>query len=836
MTVPAAGHADLHHPIDRFLAAGQRQVGVTANLLVDRRRLLQRLSDTLIGLPPALQDIDAFVADSSPNAIDRCVDRLLASPHYGVRWGRHWLDVARFAESHGYEHDYDRPTAYHYRDFVIQSFNSDQPFDEFARWQIAGDRLAPDNRFAWMATGFLAAGPHSTQITRREVERQRYDELDDMVSTIGLAFLGLNVDCARCHDHPYDPIPQGDFYRLAAFFTKTVRSDVPLDFDPEGYRRAHASFLKEHARLNSDVVKYESHGLRSAYREWLQRATPEEWRTTWHLPEDVTVTSQGEPKWTANGDGSWTIESPSRDKDRYEITLRSCERVTAVRVEMLTDSKMTHGGPGRAPDGTFLLSGVTLLRDRREAALVQVPLAKAHATFEQVDAGVAGVLDDNAETAWGIDPQLGRNHAIVLHLAEPVKLQPGEQLRVLLDFATRPHATAGRLRVAITSAPDPAIEIDTAPISEAVARALEKEPSTLNDTEWLALARWFGPRDAEWRRLDALRQEHATTAPQPRMSSVLVATEGHPAIRLHTQAKEEFLPETNYLQRGDSARPVGVAVPAVLQLFPTDDESRQDRAGLARWLTDVDHGAGALLARVVVNRLWQHHFGTGLVATPDDFGSRGERPSHPELLDWLAAELIRQEWRLKPIQRMLVTSAAFQRSSFPTAEGQQRDPENRTLWRWSPRRRDAEVLRDAQLFVSGELDDRLDGPSEREPDHRRRSVFTCVKRSAPEAWLAGFDGPDGCRVVGSRARTTSSRQALALLNGTTTRTAAERLAALYKAEPDAINTLFQHVLQRSPTPIERSRVMRFLEDHRGPDGWVDLCQTMMCLDEFVFLD
>ncbi len=835
VSVPCGDDPAGAHPIDRFLAEAQRRDGLATNGAVDRRILLRRLHFDLIGLPPSPDDVAAFCSDDSPDAVERCVDRLLASPHYGVRWGRHWLDIARFAESHGFEHDYDRLTAYHYRDFVVHAWNADQPFDEFVRWQIAGDRLAPENRHAWMATGFLAAGPHSTQITKREIERQRYDELDDMVSTIGTALLGLNIGCARCHDHPYDPIPQGDFYRFAAFFTRTVRSDVEFDFDPAGYRAAQAAFVKAHSPFDAVIAQYEATGLRSAYQEWRRRATPEQLQATWLLPDKTAIASRGASQWTSQRDGSWVIASAPLGTDRYEITLRpNAAKVTALRLEALTHGSMTHGGPGRAADGTFLLSRVQLEHIRPEAAVTPLAIRKAEATFEQVGAEVAGVLDDRDATAWGIDPQLGRPHTAVFHLAHPVEIRRDEELRLVLEFVTQPQAALGRLRVSFSAEAHPPLHAESPPIPENVARARQRDPATFKDADWSAVTRWFASQDPEWLRLDTVRQEHAAMAPQPTLRTVLVATEGRPAIRLHTQATEEFLPETQYLHRGDPLRPLGVAVPNVLQLFPpAEGRTPTDRPGLARWMTDVEHGAGALLARVIVNRLWQHHFGTGLVGTPDDFGVRGEPPTHPDLLEWLAGELIRHDWHIKPLQRLMVTSAAFRRSSFHTAEAMEKDPDNRTLWRWLPRRLDAEALRDTQLSVSELLDDRFDGPSEREALHHRRSSYTFTKRSAPDEWLTNFDAPDGCRVEGRRPRTTSPKQALMLFNSELTRAAAEHLAVKCLQQADPIEALFQQVLQRSPTPAERRR--RLLLDDTAVT-WVDICQVMLCLDECVFLD
>ncbi len=245
---PAVKNAGaLQNPIDNFVLDRLEAKGLTINKPADKQHLIRRAYFDLVGLPPPPDAVAQFMADTSPDAWSRLLDRLLASPQYGERWARHWLDISRFAESHGFEHDSDRPTAYHFRDFVIEALNRDLPFETFVKWQIAGDEYEPDNLLALKATGFLAAGVHSTQITKNEVEKHRYDELDDMLSTTGSAMLGLSIGCARCHDHKFDPIPQRDYYRLLSTFTTTVRSEVDLDLDPAGNKRAKAAFDAEHA-------------------------------------------------------------------------------------------------------------------------------------------------------------------------------------------------------------------------------------------------------------------------------------------------------------------------------------------------------------------------------------------------------------------------------------------------------------------------------------------------------------------------------------------------------------------------------------------------------------
>jgi hypothetical protein len=255
-------------PIDRFIRAKQEQVGLTPNGPAERRMLIRRAYFDLIGLPPTPEQVEAFLNDQSPEAWDKVIDSLLNSPHYGERWGRHWLDLVRFGESHGFEHDYDRPTAYHFRDFVIRALNDGLPFDTFVKWHLAGDEIAPENPLAWMATGYLAAGVHSTQITKNEVERHRYDEMDDMLATTGTAMLGLTIGCCRCHDHKYDAFPQADYYRLLSTFTTTIRSEHDLNLDPEGYRKAKAEFDAKHRPLAEALAKFEKEQLSGRFAAW----------------------------------------------------------------------------------------------------------------------------------------------------------------------------------------------------------------------------------------------------------------------------------------------------------------------------------------------------------------------------------------------------------------------------------------------------------------------------------------------------------------------------------------------------------------------------------------
>jgi hypothetical protein len=846
------------HPIDVFLRQEQLARGLTPTPPTDRRTWLRRVTRDLWGLPPTAAEVASFVADPSPLAEAQAIDRLLADPRYGERYARHWLDLARFAESHGFEHDYDRPTAYHYRDYVVRALNENQPFDEFVRWQIAGDELSPDDRWAHMATGFLAAGVHSTQITKNEVERHRYDELDDIVSTIGTAFLGLSVGCARCHDHKYDPIPQADYYRLVAAFTETVRSEVELDFDPTGYAADRARFELEHQPYVAAVETYEREQLPGRLRAWRDSEAFRTLHPRWFLPREQAWTSQGGAKFVPQPDASFLVTGPRADHDIYTLRLRTdLPRIAAVRVEALSDVSLKNGGPGRADNGNFALSRLTLRpvdpaesTTNREA----VRLTNPRATFEQLGLPIAASLDDNPNSAWAVDPQFGRPHAAGFDLATPIETPTGQSTKLELELRFECNVGHAMGRVRVSLATEPGLPPDNEPgFDERVWAILTRPIETWSSEEAALVETWYRPHDPAWVRLDEARQAHAAMAPKPRTQKVLVATEGLPAVTLHTQAAKEYLDVTHFLKRGDPDHKAGVAAPGVLQVVsatagelaawrPTEragSRTPQQRRALAAWLTDVERGAGALLARVAVNRAWQHHFGTGLVATSSDFGRRGEPPTHPELLDWLAFEFVRGGWDVKRLHRLIVTSAAYRQSAATEPATLAADPENRWWARWQPRRLEGEAIRDALLSVSGLLDERLEGPGTLDPQQRRRSLYFTVKRSQLIPMLTVFDGPDGTTPVPVRPRTTVAPQALWLLNDPTVQAAAQRLATEIPRGDNLtqdLERLFQAVLQRGSTDGETEALRETLHATNDPETWRAVVQMVLVLNETLMLE
>ena len=857
------------NPIDQFLLAALEAKGIAPNGAVERRVWLRRATFDLTGLPPTPEEISDFESDSSPRAFENVLDRLLASPNYGERWARHWLDLARFGESHGYEQDYDRPTAYHFRDFVIEALNQDMPYDRFTRWQIAGDEYAPENPLAMKATGFLAAGTHATQITANQAEKERYDELDDMGATIGAAFLGLSVGCARCHDHKFDPIPQRDYYRFIATFTKTVRSELDLDLDPAGTKKARDEFDRTHAPLVAELARFERDVAPGRLDAWLASGasfpTP-----VWHRLEHLEIQSAGGASFAPRGDGSYLASGPNAEHDTYTITaLAPLAGVTAIKLEALADPSFVKGGPGRAENGNFALSDfrVQVANPSDGQSPVTVKLVRPRATFEQANLPIAAAIDEDPGSAWAVDPQFGQNQACVFEFETPAGNAAGATFTFTLKFDVNQGHSIGRPRISLcTQAGPPDIDGESLPLSLVVdaAAALAKPAGERTEADRAKLLARFRSLDEEWRARERAVHEHAQLEPKPNLTKVLVSSEGTPAVRLHTQGPD-FYEETFYLKRGDLRQKVSQAAPGFLQILtqapegdlhwpanpPAGARTSFHRKALADWITDERFGAGRLLARVIVNRLWEHHFGRGIVATPSDFGAQGERPTHPELLDWLAIQLIQEGWRLKPIHKLMMSSAAYAQSAEYDAPRAAIDPDNRLFWRRPWRRLEAEAIRDAMLAVSGDLDSTRFGPGTLDENHRRRSIYFTIKRSQLVPLMMLFDAPDSLQGIGLRPSTTIAPQALALMNDPQVRgyarSFARRLAPrLVESPENALRQAYEIALGRPPLPDEISDSMAFWEsqtasyresrgDAAGEAALADFLQALFGLNEFLYV-
>ena len=868
-----------HNGIDNFILNALEAHALAPNPEADRRTLIRRAYFDLLGMPPSPAAVAEFLQDEKPDAYDRLLDGLLASPQYGERWARHWLDVARFAESHGYEQDYDRPYAYHYRDFVIKALNQDLPYDEFVRWQLAGDEIDPRNPMAMAATGFLGAGTHATQITASQVEKERYDELDDMARTTSLAFLGLTVGCARCHDHKYDPIPAADYYRLASTFTTTVRADLDIDLDPQGYEKARKAFHEEHWPLQVALSAHEE-TLRERFPEWLKTDAATDPGPDWVTLNFDSTKSENEGNFFQREDASYFVSGRHGNHDAYTLQgAAPVTRITALRIEALRDPQLINGGPGRSDKGSFALSGVELKvlpAGEGEARTATFTTARASYTEEGTDP--AGLLDTDNKTGWAVDGGTRKNHHLVLELEAPLEIAEGERLELVLPFRMRNVHTLGRFRVAVSQKAEAERTGGTLGgqrVLERLAqlRQASSDPSVPSDQSdqsdqtdrtdhRAALFSYYRQLDEKWRALHARVEAHAEEAPLPKLARMMVTSEGVPAIRTHTQGGD-FLEHTHFLDRGDPNRKGEIATQGFVQALmrapethwqidaPEDSPVSFKRYALAQWITDYDKGAGFLLARVAVNRLWQYHFGTGIVATSSDFGLQGAWPSHPELLDYLAAQLIANDWRLKPIHKLIMTSATYRQSAAWDEAKAEANFTNSLLWRYPSRRLEAESIRDSMLAVSGALDPALYGPGTLDPAHTRRSLYFMVKRSKLIPMMMLFDAPDTTQSLDRRATTTIAPQALLMMNNEQVRKWAEafasRLQEAGEAAPDAlIERAYQTALGRDPDATELTAASTFLAEQTTSYeragqanstalALTDFCQVLMGLNEFVYV-
>ncbi len=835
-----------------------------------KRVLIRRAYLDLLGVPPTPSEVADFEHDTAADAWPRLIERLLERPQYGERWARHWLDVARFAESAGFEHDYDRPGAWAFRDFVIKAFNSDMPYDQFVRWQLAGDEFAPDDPLALSATGFLGAGVFPTQITANEVERTRYDALDDMLSTTGSALLGLTIGCARCHDHKFDPIPAYDYYRLLSTFTTTVRSNIDVDLDPVRARELYQQWENEHAPLMASLGQIES-SLESSFDAWLKAGGDDKPPANWTILTAADFKAKSGAKLQRQDDGSYLASGTNAAQDEYTFTVTTSLRaLTGLRLEALADASLPKRGPGRAPNGNFGLSRIRVSTAPSNGGSVSdIAIRKAEADFEQNKASlsVAASLDEQPNTGWAIDPQVGKNHAAVFTFAEPIDLPEGTKLIVTLEFRVNNQHSIGRPRLSVMSGAVPSLKADVIPQQVATLLQRIKSPkgvAQLKVDERRTLFTYWLERDAQWRAQHAKVAAHNEQKPKT-TTQILICAEGYKPMRHHTQGAD-FFEETYFLERGSADRKKGVVTQSFLQVLMNAPNAEQRwlnkppegakfsgrRSALANWITDVEQGAGALAARVIVNRLWQHHFGSGLVPSPNDFGRTGTPPTHPELLDWLSGELIRGGWKLKPLHKLLMSSGVYMQSTSVDKIAPRGDEAASLFIGRQPRRLEAEAIRDCILSVSGKLDPTMYGPGTKDEKSLRRSVYFMVKRSQLIGSMVVFDQPEPLVSQGNRPTTTVAPQALLLLNGPQIREWAEAFAqrvavdsAAKQGPRESIVRAYSWALGREPSEAESSAAERFIArqsaSYQGESkanasqlALVDFCQVLFGLNEFAY--
>ena len=857
-------------PLDQFVRARQEAVKLSPNATADRHVLIRRAYLGLIGLPPTPERVDAFVSDPDPDAWSKLIDELLESPQYGERWARHWMDVARFAESHGYEQDYDRPNAFHYRDFLIRALNADLPYDKFVQWQLAGDELAPTEPLAMMATGFLGAGAFPTQLTETEFESARYDELDDMVMTTGVSFLGLSIGCARCHDHKFDPIPARDYYRMAATFSSAIRAETEIDLSPEENRKRRDAFDAQLASKKQAAAEHEKTQLAAKFREWLTTAPAATPQGPWETLHVVSVESSAGTKLELQPDASVLSTGTVPPQEVITIVAESFRPgVKALRIEALTHDSLPQRGPGRAGNGNFVLGDLQVklvpvdgsgADDKLEA--YPMKLTAARATHQQnADAlSVAASIDGDPVSGWAVDAGgIGKDQAAVFDLEPSDKLTGAARWTITLSMNhPNPQHTLGRFRLSVSDLPQPMPEVGSSGPDAKVLHALEVLRKSIDESsdDWKTGLAWFSTSDAEMSSLRQAVLDLEKQGPGLQMAKVMVTSEGLPHMSHHADDRgfPHFYPETHLLKRGDVHQKQEVVNAGLLQvLAPADVELSHwqvtppegwnrtsfRRATLANWMTDPKQGAGSLAARVMVNRLWQHHFGRGLVSTPNDFGVSGERPSHPELLDWLASDLIEHGWTLKRLHKLIMLSQTYMQSGVHDEPRAVIDRENVLLWRRTPQRLEAEAIRDSMLAVSGKLDLTQFGPGTLDQNMTRRSVYFFIKRSQLIPTMMLFDWPEHLVSIGQRPVTTIAPQALMFMNSPQGRDYATAFAKRLPqdAPEQTVREAWRLALGRVPTDAESAASVQFLKQQPDPDqAIVNLCQTILSMNEFVYVE
>ena len=856
--------------LDRFVRATLQINGLEPAPPADRRTLIRRVSVDLLGLPPTPDEVDEFVADPHEDAYERLVDRLLASPHFGERWARHWMDVVHFGESHGHDQDRPRPTAWPYRDYLIRSFNDDKPYSQFVAEQVAGDALFPDDPQAIVATGFLATGPFdesSLQSIQDDTDDRRfaqYLDRDDMVTTVMSTFVSTTVHCARCHDHFFDPITQSDYYALQAVFAGVDKSERAYDADPEIGRRRY-SLRTELARLRGLKGQADSSLLTPAAQELsvVWEAKQSAMSSVWTILEPVEMKSADGSTLTKQPDGSVLASEKRPEKETYTLTFRTSLRdITALRLEVLTDDSLSKRGPGRQDNGNLHLSELKVFAtpDGQAVASDAKPLVlkNPRADFNQDGWTIAHTIDGNPGTAWGIHPRVSEDHRAVYEFAQPVSIEGGTTLTVVLEQLHGGGHLIGRPRISVTTATE-SLALDGELIPAEITSILKRPAAERTDLQRAELARYVRQSDVE-RNLVALPAPQMIFAASGEMKSdPLNSPSKRPVRMVHLLTRGDIKQAKEIAQSGSLSCIEGLT--ARFELANATDEAAR-RAALASWLTDRRN---VLTWRSIANRIWHHHFGRGLCDTPNDLGQMGGLPTHPELLDWLALELvgdlkseISNFKSLKHLHRLIVTSATYRQSSQSNERNAAIDGDNRFLWRMNRTRLDAESVRDALITTTGTLDRRMGGESVKQfiqtpsihvtpnvdyanfdpdrPENGRRSVYRFIFRTLPDPLMETLDVADSSQLTAVRNSSVTALQALAMLNNPFVVRQSERLAARASASSSdvgqQISAAIRLVWQREPTDRERTA----LTDHARQHGFVNACRLLLNSNEFLFVD
>ncbi|MFM7166097.1 MAG: DUF1553 domain-containing protein [Planctomycetaceae bacterium] len=842
----------IRNPVDAFILQSLRQAGLQPSPAASRRTLIRRLSFDLLGLPPQPAEIEAFVNDPDPQAWEKLVDRYLASPQYGEHWARHWLDVVRYADTCGYDKDKLRPNAWPYRDYVISSLNADKPWDRFVQEQIAGDVLFPGTADGILGLGFIAAGPWDF-IGHVEVPEAKIDgkvarniDRDDMVTGTLNAFCSLTVQCARCHNHKFDPFTQQHYYGLQAVFAAVDRAERPWGTDPQTeQQRAQLQTDRKQAQQDRDQLQAEIRKLGGQQLTDLEQqvaqlkpkaqVAPKQPEFGYHSAITDTDTAA---KWVQVDLGTATslqqiVLHPCHDefagigsgfgfpvRFRIEVSQQPPQDAAVVWNTVLDQTASDFPNPGLLPVTAVTDQPVRLIR------VTATRLAKRSSDYIFALAELEALRTDGSNAATGA----------VVSALDSIEAPVRWGKNNLVD-GHWPNAA------------DPAAELQLAHASKELTRLMSSLLTAERQQKLDELTTAINSADSQLAALPAGRMVYAA-ATHFNTQGNFIATQGKPR-------------EIRLLHRGNETQPRELVVPGTVPLSAHDEFRFQlpeghtegdRRAALARWITRPEH---PLTWRSIVNRVWQYHFGRGLVDSPNDFGRMGQTPTHPELLDWLAGQFLQERQSLKSLHRMLLLSNAWQQSAEQRDDALTVDAENHLLWRMNRRRLTAEELRDAVLMVSGALDTKMGGPGfylfalektdhsphyeyhkfdPADPQSHRRSVYRFIVRSQPDPFMTTLDCADSSQSTPRRHETLTPLQALSLLNNKFNLVMSQRFADRIRQESatdeQRVLLAFQLVTGRHAEPAETAEMLQYAAAH----GWPALCRLLLNLNEFVFVE
>jgi mono/diheme cytochrome c family protein len=873
----------IRNPIDQFVLTQLEAHSIAPSPEADPAILIKRLHYDLVGLPPTPAEVDAFVADTSPNAWESLVDRLLDSEHFGERWGRHWLDKARYADSDGYEKDRPRPNAWRYRDWVIDAINRDVPFDQFTIEQLAGDLLPNATPMQKLATAF-----HRQTLTNTEggtdQEQFRVEATFDRTETTSAVWMALTMTCARCHTHKYDQITHEEYYQLFAFFNNANEAETDVARSESEMAQYHRDKAAHDSKVVAAQQQYDDakSALAPQVNAWTQElraltankiSTPAEY----HNLKLVDATADSKATLTEQKDGSLLVSGTEAATEKYTTIFELPEQPLAgIRIETLAHDSLPSKGPGRAGNGNFVLNTLQayISEDKELKNKTQLQFGTAQADFSQNDYPAENALSTVEKSGWAIAPKAGVDHQIVAYTRQPVPKSNPKYLQIVMDQQYGGQHVIGCFRVSAVSGFDPIRSLPSA-----VATGINTEASDRTDKQRDLIAEYVASITPETATFAAALAELKSSAPKAPLMPVRVIV---PAERT-----------TNRLHRGDFLQPADEVASDTLSainrshpLTSRETDKPADRLDLARWLVDPAH---PLTSRVTVNQVWAHLFGRGIVATQNDFGVRGEQPTHPQLLDWLAWQFPRDmKWSRKTLIKTIVMSSTWRQSSNHRPELQETDPTNLLLARQNRVRAEAEVIRDLHLAASGLLSNKVGGPSvfpplppgvaelsyannfkwntSKDDDAYRRGMYTFFKRTSPHPTLVSFDCPDSNTTRLQRETSNTPIQALVTLNNEVYTEAAQALVRRAMEEGgDSDQTRLTYALRlciaRTPSDSEVERFEMLLsaareyyqshsddakpliQQHPAESlaaednaAWVATVRMIMNLDEFIVRD